>query len=97
MASLKTLGGDGFHVVFFPNQWDSIESTICDWVKEIFKGKPIDLELNNTLIILILKTSQPKEISQFRPISLCSVLYKLVTKVISNRFKVVIPKPIALE
>lgn len=57
----------------------------------------IEPELNNTLIMLIPKKESPEDFSHFRPISLCSVLYKLVMKVIANRFKVIFPKLISQE
>lgn len=58
----------------------------------MFKGHQIDQDLNNTLIFLLIKTAQPKEILQSRPINLCTVLYKLIMKIIVNRFKLVFPK-----
>ncbi|KAH1098612.1 hypothetical protein J1N35_015533 [Gossypium stocksii] len=97
MAPLKALGSDGFHVLFYQSQWDYVGVSICSWVKEVFEGKSIDPELNNTLIVLIPKTPNPEDFSQFRPISLCSVLYKLVMKIIANHFKVVFPRFLAPE
>ncbi|KAA3486847.1 reverse transcriptase [Gossypium australe] len=60
-------------------------------------GQTIDLKINKSLIVLIPKVQNPEEFSQFRPISLSSVLYKLVMKVIINCFKVVFPRIIAPE
>ncbi|KAA3476435.1 Retrovirus-related Pol polyprotein LINE-1 [Gossypium australe] len=97
MAHLKALGSDGYHALFFQNQWDTIGGDVCQWVKKIFAGIQIDQELNNTLIVLIPKKENPEDFSQFRPISLCFVLYKLVMKVIANRFKVIFPKLISQE
>lgn len=54
-------------------------------------------ELNNTLIVLIPKIDHPEDFSQFRPISLCSVLYKLIMKIIANRFRCVFPNIILQE
>ena len=42
---------------------------------------------NDTLLVLIPKTDHPKLISHFRPISLCNVNYKVVTKTLSMRLK----------
>ncbi|KAK5792684.1 hypothetical protein PVK06_033801 [Gossypium arboreum] len=97
MAPLKALGSDGFHAHFFQSQWDSVGRAVCKWVQGIFPGNSIEVELNNTHIMLISKKDSLEDFSQFRPISLCSVLYKLVMKVIANRFKVVFPNFISPE
>lgn len=97
MAPLKAPGSDGFHPLFFQKQWNIIGEVVCDWVKSIFNGGIIDGDLNNTLIVLIPKVSNPEEFAQFRPISFYSVLYKLVMKVIASRFKFIFPKIIAQE
>ena len=47
--------------------------------------------INSTNIALIPKVKNPQFISQFRPISLSNVLYKIIAKVIVNRFKHVLP------
>lgn len=97
MAPLKAPSSDGFHALFFQKQWDTVGPTVCEWVKNVFNDGNIDDELNNTLIALILKVHNPEGLSQFRSISLYTVLYKLVMKVIANQFKHVFPKIIVQE
>lgn len=51
--------------------------------------------LNHTLIALIPKTKSPEDFSFFRPIGLCNVTMKIVTKAIANRVKLILPNLIS--
>ncbi|MBA0664477.1 hypothetical protein Goklo_004466 [Gossypium klotzschianum] len=97
MAPLKAPRSDGFHAHFFQSQWDILGNYVCQWVKDIFTGRSIEPDLNNTLIVLIPTKESPEDFSHFRPISLCSVLYILVMEVIAKRFKLIFPKLISQE
>lgn len=97
MAPLKAPRRNGFHAIFFQSQWDIMGNAVCEWVRRVFAGNNIDSKLNNTLIVLIPKNDSPKNFGQFHPIRLCSIMYKLVMKVISNRLKIVLPNLILQE
>ena len=51
----------------------------------------IETSLNHTFITLIPKVKSPEFITEFCPIALCNILYKLVSKVLANRLKKVLP------
>lgn len=60
---------------------------VCAVVLKLLKGEGMDYILNQNFIALIPKVQHPTFVSDFRPINLCNVLYKLVSKVIVNRLK----------
>ena len=51
--------------------------------------------LNKTNIALVPKVKNPQRMSEYRPISLCNVLYKILSKVLANRFNIVLPSIIS--
>lgn len=68
-----------------------IGHSVFEFISGIFRGGDILVELNKALLVLIPKTKAPISISHFRPISLCNVIFKIITKIISNRLKCIIP------
>ena len=57
------------------------------WFEMPFLMGFFDPTLVETLVVLIPKEDQPTKMQDFQPISLCNVLYKLITKVLVNRLR----------
>ena len=68
-----------------------IDDDICGAVLDCLNNFKIPREINCTNITLIPKVKSPELISDFRPISLCNVVYKIVSKVLANRLKAILP------
>lgn len=60
-------------------------------IRKVFEGGVLEGFFNKTLIVLIPKVSTQETMFQLHPISLCTVPYMLLTKVIVNRHKFSMP------
>jgi hypothetical protein len=95
MAPMKAPGPDGFDVYFFQQNWAIVGKEVCKAVLFSLNSGVINKELNSTYIALIPKVKNPTNVIDFRPISLCNVLYKIISKVLANRLKKVLPSIIS--
>uniref|UniRef100_A0A803Q8X4 Reverse transcriptase n=1 Tax=Cannabis sativa TaxID=3483 RepID=A0A803Q8X4_CANSA len=84
---LKAPGKDGLPSLFFQKHWDIVGPDVTEACLEILNLNKDCRSLNETLICLIPKVKQPTKMSEFRPISLCNVVYKVVAKCLANRMK----------
>ncbi|PKU79523.1 Putative ribonuclease H protein [Dendrobium catenatum] len=84
-------GPDGFTYGFYRKTWHLIGLQVYNAVANFFSTGSMPKGVKATAIALIPKTSHASNISDFRSISLCNVLYKIVAKVIANRMKEILP------
>ena len=91
MAPLKAPGPDGLRPLFYQKFWPSIGEDVSKVVLNCLNSGSIPSSINRTFITLIPKVKSPSVVSEFRPISLCNVIYKIVSKVVANKLKKVFP------
>ncbi|XP_023644536.1 uncharacterized protein LOC111832445 [Capsella rubella] len=91
----KTPGPDGMTALFFQKFWATIKDDLIKTIRNFFSSGFFDAKLNETNICLIPKGERPREMSGFRPISLCNVSYKVISKVLSLRLKSFLPELIS--
>jgi hypothetical protein len=87
MAPSKAPGVDGFTASFFPRHWSLLKDDIIPAVLGFLNGGDLPDGMSDTSITLIPKVRHPQRISQYRPISLCPVLYKIAAKCIVNMIR----------
>lgn len=91
MNPLGSPSPDGFPAVFYQKHWDIVGPGISVVVLEVLnKGKWFE-SLNEAFIALIPKSKPPLQVTEFGPISLCNVLYKIIAKSLANRLKAILP------
>ncbi|GJW51259.1 RNA-directed DNA polymerase, eukaryota, reverse transcriptase zinc-binding domain protein [Tanacetum coccineum] len=88
---------DGYTSFFFKKVWKVIGNDVCEAIKEFFLTGQMLGELNATLISLVPKIDTLNKVSDCRPISCCNVLYKCISKVITNRIKGVLKKLVQIN
>ena len=87
VAPLKAPDPDGMPPVFYQNDWELLGKDVTSSVLYFLNSASLPANLNHTFITLIPKVKNLEFVSEFRPISLCNVLYKIFSKVLENRLK----------
>lgn len=97
MKEGKVPGPDGFTANFFHKFWDLIKSEVWQVVEESRELRWMYPGLNATFIALAPKGEDANTPDKYRPIALCNMIYKIVSKVITTRLKKVLPLIISPE
>ena len=91
IGDLKAPGPDGMPSIVYKKHWYFMADKVVQEVLSVLNGGPMPEGWNDTTLVLIPKVKNPSRIKDLRPISLCNVIYKLVSKVIANRLKLILP------
>ena len=86
----KSLGPDGMSPGFYQKYWKVVGSDLVQLTQEFFTTGMFDQSITDKNIVLIPKKQDPSYMTELRPISLCNVAYKVMSKVLANRLKGVI-------
>jgi ribonuclease HI/exonuclease III len=97
MSAGKAPGPDGFTVDFFHHCWDLVKKDVWEAVEESRASGLVLPALNATFLTLIPKEERVTNPKHFRPIALCNVIYKIITKTIAARLKPILPFLISSE
>eukprot|EP00253_Pinus_taeda_P036193 PITA_36193 len=97
MPSDKAPGPDGFTINFYKACWNIVKQDIWEIVEDSRRSKTILKSLNSTFIALVPKVEEANSTEKFRPIALCNVICRIISKVIANRLKVILPGIISQE
>ena len=91
MHPTKAPSPDDMSAIFFQKYWDVVGNDVTSMVLNVLNCNKSIVEINKTYITLVPKTKSPTKMTEYRPISLCNVVYKLISKVLANRLKVTLP------
>jgi hypothetical protein len=93
----KSPGPDGWTVEFFLHFFDMVGPDLLAMVEDTRIRGEVFRPINSTFIALIPKTNHPTSFSDFRPIALCNLCYKIITKIIARRIRPILSRTLSDE
>ena len=97
MAKDKASDRDGFPPLFFRHQWAIVCYEVMEVIQLFFAIRYMPVAWNRTFIALLSKRQDASELSHYRLINSCTILYKIYAKIMIGRMKPILPWLISLE
>ena len=91
----KAPGPDGYSSGFYKKAWPVVGQEITKAVLDFFSTGKLLKQINSTILTVIPKVHSPTSVADFRPISCCNVLYKIIAKLIVQKLSVILDKIIS--
>lgn len=86
----KYPGPNGFSSYSYQRHWDIVKDSVTSHCLKLLNNDFDLSSINHTLIALIPKANNSRKMSEFRPISHCNAIYKIVTRCLANRMKFIL-------
>ena len=85
---------DGWPTDFFLYFLDLVGIDLLKVVEQSRLDEKVTISLNSTFITIIPKRDKNQTFADFRPISLCNLVYKLISKIVATRLNLFLDKAI---
>uniref|UniRef100_A0A803NFE6 Reverse transcriptase domain-containing protein n=1 Tax=Cannabis sativa TaxID=3483 RepID=A0A803NFE6_CANSA len=95
MHPSKSPGPDGMTPGFYQKCWSIVKKDVVLVVQNFFQDGLLASSTSKAHVVLIPKKKNPELVTDLRPIALCNVLYKIITKVMANRMKPFMDKAVS--
>ena len=95
IGDLKAPEPDGLHTIFYKRFWPMLGEDLIEEVLKAINTCTIPNDWNEMAIVMIPKINTLEKVNQFRPISLCNVVDKIIAKMVASRLKVLLPEIIS--
>ena len=95
MHPSKSLGSDGMSPFFFQKYWNIVGNDVIESILSVLNSGHMLRKMNFTHIALIPKKNDPLLMADYRPISLTNIVSRILSKVMANRLKRVLPNVIS--
>ena len=96
LKPFKSPGPNGIHAGFYQRFWLLVKDSVINEIKKVFRERKVPAYLNQTHVALIPKIKGPETIKNYRPISLCNSIYKIISKIIVIRIRPHLDKLVSL-
>ena len=91
MKQDKSPGDDGIVPEFYIRYWYLIKEELTKVIKSTFLSNTLAPSQYRAMLTLLYKNGECEDISNWRPISLLNVDYKIITKILAERLKPLLP------
>ena len=92
MKNEKSPGSDGLTKEFYIIFWNDLKDILKEMLNNIYLANTLSESQKEGIIKLLYKKRNVKELKNWRPISLLNIDYKILTKILANRVKEILPK-----
>jgi hypothetical protein len=96
-AKDKSPGPDGWPMEFYLHFYELVAQDLLDVVEESRLKGEVSRAINLTFVVLIPKVNGPATFEEFRPIALCNLCYKIFSKIIAKRIRLILSRALSEE